>query len=328
MSPLRSLTDALAWLGRHGTSTMPLMAVIGIALPVLGTLLKPFVALAVFLLLVLAFLRVDVAALRDHAKRPMTVVAIAIWTMLILPAGLCWSYRLFGIDVRSPDLMLALVLQAATSPMMSSPAIAAMLGLDAALVLLGMVVCTALVSFSAPLFVRLFVGEVMSISPVALGLKLSAMLLGSALTALIVRRLAGRARIAHYAEHFDGLSVILMFVFIAAVTGGVGAVLLANPGLALGLAALAFVLTLLLSGSTMIVFARLGRPQAAALGLMASQRNMGLMLGAAGAVLPDLVWLYLALAQLPIYTLPQLMKPVLRRYLRPNTHDQSRLAKN
>ncbi|MEN3385799.1 MAG: hypothetical protein V7608_5843, partial [Hyphomicrobiales bacterium] len=293
------------------------------ALPVLGTLLKPFVALAVFLLLVLAFLRVDLAALRDHARRPLIVGAIALWTMLVLPAGLCWGYHLVGVDVTSPDLMLALVLQAATSPMMSSPAIAAMLGLDAALVLLGMVICTALVSFSAPVFVRIFVGDVVPISPLALGLKLLAMLLGSALTALVIRKLAGRARIARCAEHFDGLSVILMFIFIAAVTGGVGAVLLSNPPLALGLAALAFVLTLLLSGSTMIVFARLGRPQAAALGLMASQRNMGLMLGAAGAVLPDLVWLYLGLAQLPIYTLPQLMKPVLRRYLRTNASEKS-----
>jgi hypothetical protein len=171
--------------------------------------------------------------------------------------------------------------------------------------------------------VRIFVGDVVPISPLALGLKLSAMLLGSALTALVIRKLAGRARIARCAEHFDGLSVILMFIFIAAVTGGVGAVLLSKPALALGLAALAFVLTLLLSGSTMIVFARLGRPQAAALGLMASQRNMGLMLGAAGAVLPDLVWLYLGLAQLPIYTLPQLMKPVLRRYLRTNASEKS-----
>jgi BASS family bile acid:Na+ symporter len=80
---------------------------------------------------------------------------------------------------------------------------------------------------------------------------------------------------------------------------------------------------MLLSGSTMIVFARLGRAQAASLGLMASQRNMGLMLGAAGAVLPDLVWLYLGLAQLPIYTLPHLMKPVLRRYLRPDAQEKS-----
>jgi BASS family bile acid:Na+ symporter len=299
------------------------MAVIGIAVPLLGALLKPFVALAVFLLLVLAFLRVDLAALRDHARRPMTVVAITLWTMLVLPACLCWSYHLLGVDVRSPDLTLALVLQAATSPMMSSPAIATMLGLDAALVLLGMVACTALVSFSAPLFVRVFVGDIVPISPLTLGLKLSAMLLGSALTALVIRRLAGHARIARYAEHFDGLSVILMFIFIAAVTGGVGAVLLSDPALALGLGALAFVLTLLLSGATIIVFARLGRPQAAALGLMASQRNMGLMLGAAGAVLPDLVWLYLGLAQLPIYMLPQLMKPVLRRYLRTDTREKS-----
>jgi predicted Na+-dependent transporter len=323
MSVLGLPADALAWLGRRGTSALPLMPIIGIALPSLGALLKPLVATAVFLLLVLAFLRVDLAALRDHARRPMTVAAIAVWTMLVLPACLCWGYGLLGVDVRSADLMLALVLQAVTSPMMSSPAIAAMLGLDAALVLLGMVICTALVSFSAPVFVRLFVGDVMPISPLALGLKLFAMLLGSALTALVIRKLAGQARVARYAEHMDGLSVILMFIFIAAVTGGVGALLLSDPLTVLALTALAFVLTLLLSTSTMVVFAWLGRPQAAALGLMASQRNMGLMLGAAGAVLPDLVWLYLGLAQLPIYTLPQLMKPLLRRYLRPNTREKS-----
>ena len=36
MSLLRWPVDALAWLGRRGTSTLPLMAVIGIAVPVLG----------------------------------------------------------------------------------------------------------------------------------------------------------------------------------------------------------------------------------------------------------------------------------------------------
>src|ERR1700704_4433438 len=171
MSVLGLPADALAWLGRRGTSALPLMPIIGIALPLLGALLKPLVATAVFLLLVLAFLRVDLAALRDHAKRPMTVAAIAVWTMLVLPACLCWGYGLLGVDVRSADLMLALVLQAVTSPMMSSPAIAANLGPDAALLLRGMVICTALVSFSAPVFVRLFVGDVMPISPLALGLK-------------------------------------------------------------------------------------------------------------------------------------------------------------
>jgi predicted Na+-dependent transporter len=316
MSLLKLPADALAWLGRRGTSALALMAFIGIALPALGAVLKPFVAAAVFLLLVLAFLRVDLAALRSHARRPMIVIAIVVWMMIALPASLCWGYRLLGIDVRSADLMLALVLQAATSPMMSSPAIAAMLGLDAALVLLGMVASTALVSFSAPVFVRIFAGDIVPISPLTLGLKLFAMLLGAALAALIIRKLAGQVRIARYTDHIDGCNVILMFIFIAAVTGGVGAVLLSDPLTALGLCVLAFVLTFLLSATTMIVFIRFGRRQAASLGLMASQRNMGLMLGAAGAVLPDQVWLYLALAQLPIYTLPQLMKPLLRRFLR------------
>jgi BASS family bile acid:Na+ symporter len=318
MSVLNAPVDALAWLGRRGTSALPLMAIVGIALPPLGALLKPFVATSVFILLVLAFLRVDLTALRGHARRPGIVIAITIWTMLALPASLCWSYHLIGIDLRSPDLMLALVLQAATSPMMSSSAIAAMLGLDAALVLLGMVACTSLVSFSAPVFVRIFADDTVPLSPLALGIKLFAILLGSALLALIIRRLAGQARIARYTTHFDGLAVILMFIFIAAVTGGVGALLFSDPLAALGLTALAYFLTLLLAGSTIAVFAWLGRPQAAALGFMASQRNMGLMLGAAGAVLPDLVWLYLGFAQLPIYTLPQLMKPLLRRYLRTN----------
>src|SRR4051812_24742878 len=131
MSVLALPADGLAWLGRRGTGALALMALVGIALPVLGALLKPVIAAAVFLLLVLAFVRVDLAALRGHARRPGLVIAIALWTMLVLPGLLCGSYRLLGIDLRSVDLMLALVLQAATSPMMSSPAIAALLGLDA-----------------------------------------------------------------------------------------------------------------------------------------------------------------------------------------------------
>jgi BASS family bile acid:Na+ symporter len=42
---------------------------------------------------------------------------------------------------------------------------------------------------------------------------------------------------------------------------------------------------------------------------------MGLMLAATGGVLPDYVWLYFALCQLPIYLLPQLLKPLARRLI-------------
>ena len=47
--------------------------------------------------------------------------------------------------------------------------------------------------------------------------------------------------------------------------------------------------------------------------LMASQRNMGLMLAATGGALPDFTWLYFALAQFPVYLSPLLFTPLARR---------------
>jgi BASS family bile acid:Na+ symporter len=85
----------------------------------------------------------------------------------------------------------------------------------------------------------------------------------------------------------------------------------------IGLIALSFALTIILLGATALVFARAGKRDAFALGLMASQRNMGLMLAATGGVVPDLTWLYFALAQFPIYLLPQMLRPLAERINRP-----------
>lgn len=54
-------------------------------------------------------------------------------------------------------------------------------------------------------------------------------------------------------------------------------------------------------------------PRALALGLLVSQRNMGLMVAATPGVLPGLTWLYFALSQFPIYLSPQLLKPIVGR---------------
>lgn len=304
---------ALGWLGRQGTRALAAMVFIGIALPPLGALLKPFVAEAVFALLVLAFLLVEPAALRSHVKRPLLVIAISIWTMAALPALMGAGYWLLGLNLASPDLYLALILQAAASPLMSSPAIAALLGLDAALVLASMIVCTALVSLTAPLFMRAFVGETLTLSPLTLGLKLFLMLAGAALLATAIRRIAGRARIAQWKDQIDGVNVIVLFVFVAALMGDIGAQLFARPLLVAGLILLTFALTALPLALTVMVFASAGWSRAFALGLIASQRNMGLMLAAAGTGVPELTWLYFALAQFPIYLLPQILKPLAGR---------------
>jgi hypothetical protein len=54
--------QALAWLGSQGTRAIAALVFIGIAVPPLGELLKPYVTEAIFALLCLSFLRVDLSA--------------------------------------------------------------------------------------------------------------------------------------------------------------------------------------------------------------------------------------------------------------------------
>jgi BASS family bile acid:Na+ symporter len=79
------------------------------------------------------------------------------------------------------------------------------------------------------------------------------------------------------------------------------------------LTALAFAMTFAVLGLTALVFAATGRERAFVLGLMASQRNTGLMLAATGGALPDFTWLSFALAQFPVYLSPLLLTLLARR---------------
>jgi len=303
---------ALAWLGRQGTRAVAAVVIIGVSVPALGVV-KPLLPASVFLLLVLTFLRVDPHAIHARLARPGLVIAASIWVMIAQPVLLIGFYWLVGFKHQSPVLYLALLLQAASIPMMSSPAIAAIMGLDAALVLTALVGCTLLIALSAPMFVRIFADGAVSLSPVDLGLTLFAMLAGAALIASAIRRLAGTDFIAQRRAELDGLSVLLLLVFCCALMHDVAARSFADPLLAIGLFALAFGVGIAMLVLTVMVFSPAGWRDAFALGLMTSQRNTGLMLAAAGSVLPDLVWFYYAMAQFPIYFAPFLLDPLARR---------------
>jgi len=205
------------------------------------------------------------------------------------------------------------MMQAVAPPMMAAPAFAALMGFDATLVLASLVTSTALTPISAPLFAYAFIGPALTLSPTLLGLKLFAILAGSVLVAMIGRRFLGPEVIARGKDELDGINVIVVFVFVAAVMEHAAANFIDAPPATLGLAALAFAVSIAVLGATALVFARAGKERAFMLGLMASQRNMGLMLAATGGALPDFVWLYFALCQFPIYLFPQLLKPLARR---------------
>ncbi len=315
MGALARIFEALAWLGRQGTRAIALSILVGLALPPFAALFKPLVAPAIFYLLVLAFLRVDPTALKSEFARPRTVVLATLWIMVATPLALGTLYALIGGGETWRALSVALMLQAAAPPIMSAPAFVALLGLDAALALATLIATITVTPLTAPFFAALFAGNALPLDASALALRLFFFLAGAFLVAGLIRWLLGHERVLASREHLDGLSVIGLFVFAVALMESVTARLFTEPGLVLGLLLLSFGITFGLMALTTLVFRPAGLERALALGWESGNRNMGLMLAAAGGV-SDLVWLYFALAQFPIYLGPQLLSPLVHRILR------------
>lgn len=303
---------ALSLAGRHGTLVAAASVFVGLAIPGLAAACKPYLGEAIVVMLTLAFLRVDPNELFHHFTRPGLVALATLWAMLLVPTVLGIGFLAFGLDQSMPGLYFMLVLQMSAPGLMSSPALAALLGLDVALTLATLIVSTAITPLTASLFTHVFLGTALA-SPFGFGLRLFLIIAGCALAAAIIRRVAGPTFIAAQRERIDGLSVIAMFMFAVAAMDGVADHFRSNPLLVIELTALAFALALGLIAVTALAFLRAGRARAFAIGLIAGNRNIGLMLAASGFAVPDVAWLYFALAQFPIYLLPHLLKPLVRR---------------
>jgi hypothetical protein len=309
---LNGTVQVLSWIGRQGTRAVAALVFIGIAVPPLGALLKPYVTEAIFLLLCVAFMRVDVAAVLGHMRRPGIVLAATAWTTLAVPLLFGIVCLSAGFEQRAPDLFLGVMLQGVASPIMAGPAFAALMGLDATVVLVTLVASTALVPLTAPLFAYIFLGGVLTLSPLSLGVKLFAILGGSLLAAALIRRVVGVAAIERHKEPIDGLNILLMLVFVDAVMGGVAGSFMIAPWQTTGILLLSFAIFFTVFALSALVLRKIAGRHALALALLVAQRNMGLMLAATAGALPGGTWLYFALAQFPLYLSPHLLRPLAR----------------
>lgn len=316
MNALAALAAALRFFGRHGTLVAALSIFIGLLLPGLPPLFKPTLGTVIVLMLVLAFLRVDPAELRRHFTRPALIAAAVIWVMLVTPALLGGLFLATGLARALPGAYFMLVLQVSAPSLMSGPAIAAMLGLDVALSLATLIATVAVGPLTVTLFSHFYLGTTL-LSPLVLGERLFLIIGGSALAAAVIRKLAGRRFIEAQHDCIDGLSVVLFVIFAIAAMDGVTAHFRTDPILVTGLTVLAFALCLGIALATALVFLPLGRDHAFAIALMACYRNMGIILTATGFAVPEMAWLYFAVAQFPIYILPQVMRPLVRRLTKP-----------
>jgi BASS family bile acid:Na+ symporter len=301
---------ALAFCGRHGTALLAGGFFIGIVIPPLAALLRPLLGASVFLLTAATMLAVDWRALGAHLVRPWRVALIVGWTMLGAPALTALALQLVPLP---SALAKALVLWAASSPLISAPAIAALLGLDPALALLVWVIGTFLSPLTLPPVVLGLVGLRLEIGMLPLMANLALFVGGAALIAFAARWLIGAERVAQQRVAVSGLNVVLLLIFGVAVMDGMTRTLVASPGEVLLYAATATAASAVLQLASFLVFCGLERRAALTAGLIGGSHNFAIVWAALGAAEASGLLLFFAAVQLPIFVLPAVLRPIYRR---------------
>ncbi|SRR6266478_2982754 len=299
----------LRFLRRYGTAVIAAGLFVGLAFAPMAALLRPLLWLFVFLLTVASFLAIEWPAVIAHARRPALMVLLPAWLLLASPVLAAALARVGG---SATPLTQALVLWAASAPMVSSPAVAMLLGLDGALALIAMISGTFLMPFILPPLVLGLIGLDLGIGVLALMERLALFIGSAALIAAGLRRFAGPRRIERNAAEIGGFNVLLLFLFAAAAMDGVGDLILASPAAVLLYAASAFVGNVGLQAVGFLISWRLGRVPALTIGLVSGNRNMAVVLANLGSAATPEIALFFAAAQFPIYMLPAALAPIYR----------------
>jgi BASS family bile acid:Na+ symporter len=306
---------ALAFLGRHATTCMALGVLAGIALPDVAARLKPLLVPTLLIPLTLALLRLDWTTIPAYRARLPLLAALVAGLLAGTPI-LVWLATAPLAQLGLPDgLRAALVLMGASSPIVSSVALALILRADAALAAVGVLATTALVPLTLPVMAAMLLGVTVSIDLPTFVLRLAGLVGAAFVAAWLVRRLMGADRIARSATLLDGLTVINLVIFAIAIMDGVDAFARERPGYVATAVAAAFASNLLLQGAGYGLARHLPRPERLTVALMAGNRNMGLVLVALQGQAAFEVTAFFAIAQVPMYVLPALLRRLYARGL-------------
>ncbi len=279
--------------------------VLGIALPGLAGFLAAWIPEMVLLLLFLGALRLSPDQLRSLGTRLGGPVAGILALQLALPLGVLALGFVTG--TQGAPLILALVLLACAPPIVSSPNIAAIMGLSAPTAMQYMVIGSLLMPLTVlPVFWLMpDLGAAQAILTAVLRLLGAILLAGGG--AILLRRLAMPAPGARVMRDLDGLSVLALAVFVIGLMPAVAGAITRNP------ADFAFWLIVAFAANFGTQFAvlrlsrrRVAMPVAGARALIAGNRNISLFFVAlpAETTAPLLVFL-------GCYQLPMLLTPVL-----------------
>lgn len=307
------ISPLLAYIGRHSAAAYALSIFLGLALPQLAATLRPILPVTIFIFILLAFARANLPGLKAVFARPGRIGAGLLLSTLLPPLVgfvLVKGLEMAGVD---PAIRLAIALMAAAPPLMASPVYAALLGIENSFALTILVLGMVLAPLASPMIASLLAGADVPISPFALAERIALFIGGGMIAGLVTRRLAGTARIAAVKSELDGLGVVLFFLFAIAAMDGVIETSLRAPLLMAGMLALSCLVAAVNFALAYWLATPFGFNDRFALAIGISLRNMGLLMAPIISLVPQPTFLYFALAQIPIYVAPVILKAVKAR---------------
>jgi bile acid:Na+ symporter, BASS family len=299
----------LARLGRSGGPALALGLLIGFLAQPLASVLGPVLLPAIVALLFVSLLRLDWRLLAGYGRRPMLPLLATGWMLLLSPLLVWVAVRIVPLP---PELALALVAASLGPTIVSSPAFAAMLRLDAELATASVVAGTLLVALTLPTMAGWLAGFEVSLSWDMFAVRILGFVVVPFAAAAVVRRLVGPETLRRNDSALGGLTVLILIVFAIAVMDGMAARLMAQPATVLVYLAAAVAANLGLQLLGGLLFLPAGRRIALTVAISSGNRNVGLIYALAGAALGRDFLLFLAVAQVPMYLTPMLARPVVR----------------
>lgn len=303
----------LATAGRNGPILLLVGVLLGLVVPPLAAAARPFMDLAAFGFTLGAFLKVDLAGFRAEvvsagARRNLAVLA---WVGLGVPLV---ALGLVGLLQPDPSLAQGIMLCSIAPPLVSTTAIAAMLGLSTPLALAAAVAATLVAPVAMPWLATMLGGYELGVDPLVMALRLLVIIGGACLASWALRRWA-RGLVVDNPAATTGISILSLIVFATGAMQGMQALLLREPQLVLLTLLAAFALNAGFQLLGTLVFAGCGRRAALTVGLLSGNRSVGLAWAAMGSALTPGLELFLAMSLLPIYILPFLSRSLVAAVL-------------
>lgn len=312
------LIRAFEWMERRSAALLAGGIFVGLISQDLAALCRPFLTPSVFVLFLATILRLEWPEVLGRLRRPARPLLIVAGAMVGGPLVMAAAFRLFA----PPEfLRTPLVLIASSPPLISIPAFALLLDLDAPLALVVMVAGSLLQPVLQPPVALALLGIKIDIGVGALMLRLAVFIGGAFAAAGALRAAAGGERIRRHRTALGGVAILMLLVFAVGVMDGLRAELIDRPGHVLTSVAAVFLTNFGLQAVGAAVFWgaapawRVTGREGLTAALIMGNRNLATLIAVLGASASQDVFLMLAAYQIPMYLIPAVAGPAYRALL-------------